>query len=130
MMVNPLVKRGELSNSDRHPVNITEFSINADSLPPRSTAKQHHLADTGGNSNSHSTRTFSTEIVKSDRENKRMPSLVSRFRQMEATEMELHQQCCTITAAKRENKARIASLSLSHITNKKVSFSRKHVVPC
>lgn len=59
LRVNALVVWSQFSDSDRYPVSIIELRVDADPLPPRTTAEQHHLLDTWWNCNRHSTGTFS-----------------------------------------------------------------------
>lgn len=49
MLVHILVIRGQFSDSDGYPVSIDELRVDADPLPPWTTAKQHHLPATWWN---------------------------------------------------------------------------------
>lgn len=52
-----LVIRSQLSNSDGHPRSVIQLRVDADSVPPRAAAEQHHLPDARGNSNGYPANT-------------------------------------------------------------------------
>lgn len=66
--VNLLVIRSQFPDGDGEPLSIVELRVDADPLPPRPAAEQHHLADTRGNCNRHLTRPVSTDTDKKNTE--------------------------------------------------------------
>lgn len=59
-----LVIRSQFSNSDGEPVCIIELCIDADPVPPRPAAEQHHLVDRGGDCNRGPARSIRTKKKK------------------------------------------------------------------
>lgn len=56
--VTLLVIRGQFPDSDGEAVSVVELRVDADTLPPRPAAEQHHLADIWWNCNTHPARPF------------------------------------------------------------------------
>lgn len=68
LRVSLLVIWSQFSDSDGDPVSIVELRVDADPLPPRPAAEQHHLADTRGDCNRHSAGPVSTETRRGNKE--------------------------------------------------------------
>lgn len=73
---NILVIWSQLSDGDWHPLSIVQLRVDADPLPPRTTAEQHHLPDTWRNGNGHPASTFSTDTEKKQMQIREWPSLL------------------------------------------------------
>lgn len=68
----------QFSDSDWYPVSIVELRVDADPLPPRPAAEQHHLVDTWRDCNRHPARTLSADKEKKKETSEYLSLLASR----------------------------------------------------
>lgn len=71
-----LVIRGQFSNSDGNLISVDKLRVEADPFPPRSAAKQHHLADRWRNCSRHSARPLRSDNKKTSKINAKTELLV------------------------------------------------------
>lgn len=68
--MNSLVIRSQFADGDRDPLRIAELRVDADPVPPRPAAEQHHLVDTWRDCNAHPARTTGTDTEKGKKHDK------------------------------------------------------------